>query len=1825
MAAASAPPAAMREGFATFYTGNKTWKKKFLRLDANTLSIYADSPEQKKSTSSWFGALKSSSKQTPVTPEQIFSLQDLSVIVSGDSVRRKYKREFVIELAFANAAKPVVFQANTKAEFVDWKDDLQHAYDERLNAMHDDGTSSSSSSSSATSSSTSTITDSSVPKMVTGGGGPAPVEKRVSSRSKQSGQSGLHQSRSGNKPQHPLQLTQSEQEEASSSSSDSDSDSDSDNSSTSETDSASVTASEAGLKPRSSRVKEDKIRSTRPSSKSVVSMTSEREHPLASGGERRDSVKDRVQRLEQKLDKKKQASPSGSTTACASGAGGASSSSSPLEGLGGLVLDTNHLHLDMPVLKPMNSQGKLSSQGSFLKSGTALGTPKMAGSSAQQSPPPWIPTGKPSDSKPTPATTPPGIEKEARQSFQQQFGQLNEQNLDINQAQQNPDPLRDSVSRSFHPSPTRNSDFLSKSRRITDSLADSALEDALGVSLHNVCTKRSSMSISDRPPKQVRDAVSAVLREEQEEARGSALGTHFGGPLAEIPEHSLKNTYQSICEQEEISFKWDERLRFYGKNNPQQISQLLGEFTTEAVEFSRKFIDHLCYSIPCDDVERARQSGMVTCALNHGIFYRLIVDADDHTKDETELALNGVEVRSIRFLVANIMGGDGKKKSNPDMIDPSVILNNMKHHGGNNAASSASANNCPFNGHLTVTVDYAGFRVFCQAVQPLEECNIACGWYPDKAGRLRYIEPDAPTKEALKLVQDTLNLKRTMLKLKDNPNARRIRLSPAQLLHKDTRNDKYYLGRQRTSLLAPLAESFSDVNPHTLNFLRPEMQVKLPFSLSPVPSFDFCAFCVDGCPQTDTLRKEIVEAYGFLKDDQIPKFVEELESGKRFPVDSKELRHHFHSFGINMTFLGYVYSKVSLPYIKHLILCDAIARVIKRGIRECCHNTMDKDHATAYASTWFSTVMQYESKVWTSIREWLQAHYTFQESDVVGVDFSTSIHAPILLQSMAHHCGVHIDTENQLYPTLRKEWRKVGLFVDFVPTVKTLCYRKCSHSMLNKERWTTKDFVKFVEHEQKLAKPWLCGNGAVSGFSASAGQEQGGGGAGQKSLTGLKQDAITGSSNATSTIGATLDPAESAYPNNFATSSNMSASTTKMNPAEHLLTTTCRRLQQNNGYLIDKSGSEYGLDQALRLYIDHLVSESSTATFQQQFGITNINNAANDSNLQEAKAASKFALQLFEDDPNLWLTFASQAYQHRLFDTGIVTAKQRKSGTTKNSVVQLPDPSDAQFDLSFEDIAKHIEYNFGEDHPLLLDFWRQRLDTLYQTVHADVAEILSVAKKCVELSKAAFGRVHGTTAWYHSLLGHVYVRADMVTEAINEYQRSLDLSVKSSNKNDFLIAGAYSCLRDAYCKKGDLDKASEYASKVQKVLEKLPKDNNSSAAQQEQYNMLPPGTATGAGTAAHQHQSLPKRILINLKHLTDIEEMRGEVDTAISHVTEILSKLQRYGTELELSRNTFEFQVIVQAVRLSICSQLPEISHRMKWERKFRDMERIGMGTVNQLEYQWTISDLSELPDHVAELLQLAESAVVNDVGSRRSTNMSHAASGINANVDDTKADADKESTTEQVGEQNKDENARTSEKKEEKAPAATTSAGEAEAKSVEDKVDADRDSTTACKATTEQQEEQDERTSNLGKSSRSSVLRESGTTTKQPEEKEKRPSATSVTSSKSSVVLSNGADEAASEVTESIAKTSKTSVKSPVLVDDDASTVVGGKKKKSTTAASTPTKDEIARQELLNIDNATSLTALDEIFQLVKFCDPDFTSMFELRLHAEVVASPNC
>jgi len=251
--------------------------------------------------------------------------------------------------------------------------------------------------------------------------------------------------------------------------------------------------------------------------------------------------------------------------------------------------------------------------------------------------------------------------------------------------------------------------------------------------------------------------------------------------------------------------------------------------------------------------------------------------------------------------------------------------------------------------------------------------------------------------------------------------------------------------------------------------------------------------------------------------------------------------------------------------------------------------------------------------------------------------------------------------------------------------------------------------------------------------------------------------------------------------------------------------------------------------------------------------------------------------------------------------------------------------------------------------------------------HADAhISLTEVAEKCVGLAKGAFGIAHPTTAWYHSLLGHALIKANKTDVAIEHYKRALDLSMKNMGSESHFVAGAYSCLRDAEIKKGDPEKALDFALKAQKILEKLDSSANSTASK----NIADASVGVTDILPNPNKVTNKAKLLVNMKHICNIHEMRLNIVDALEWVERILSLLQ--STDIDLSRGSFDFSVVVQAVRLTLCSALKP-QQKVDWERKCHKIDREQRSQVVHVDYQWTISDLSELPGYVQKLLVAAD------------------------------------------------------------------------------------------------------------------------------------------------------------------------------------------------------------------------------------------------------------
>jgi len=72
----------------------------------------------------------------------------------------------------------------------------------------------------------------------------------------------------------------------------------------------------------------------------------------------------------------------------------------------------------------------------------------------------------------------------------------------------------------------------------------------------------------------------------------------------------------------------------------------------------------------------------------------------------------------------------------------------------------------------------------------------------------------------------------------------------------------------------------------------------------------------------------------YLQQEVIPVLVKEFDDLKTIPVSSRQLESIFHSYGINMRYLGYVASIASQHHIKVICICNMIARTAKNIFNE---------------------------------------------------------------------------------------------------------------------------------------------------------------------------------------------------------------------------------------------------------------------------------------------------------------------------------------------------------------------------------------------------------------------------------------------------------------------------------------------------------------------------------------------------------------------------------------------------------------------------------------------------------------------------------------------------------------------------------------------------------------------------------------------------------------------------------------------------------------------------------------------------------------------------
>jgi hypothetical protein len=92
--------------------------------------------------------------------------------------------------------------------------------------------------------------------------------------------------------------------------------------------------------------------------------------------------------------------------------------------------------------------------------------------------------------------------------------------------------------------------------------------------------------------------------------------------------------------------------------------------------------------------------------------------------------------------------------------------------------------------------------------------------------------------------------------------------------------------------------------------------------------------------EMETNDEELIKASRFLRENWIPGFVKMLDKMEVCPFDSESLTKEMHKKGINMRYLGFIYIQSTIPFVRHLVLVEMIARVCKNIFQQKIRNSI---------------------------------------------------------------------------------------------------------------------------------------------------------------------------------------------------------------------------------------------------------------------------------------------------------------------------------------------------------------------------------------------------------------------------------------------------------------------------------------------------------------------------------------------------------------------------------------------------------------------------------------------------------------------------------------------------------------------------------------------------------------------------------------------------------------------------------------------------------------------------------------------------------------------
>lgn len=403
------------------------------------------------------------------------------------------------------------------------------------------------------------------------------------------------------------------------------------------------------------------------------------------------------------------------------------------------------------------------------------------------------------------------------------------------------------------------------------------------------------------------------------------------------------------------------------------IASYTGDFVKQAVEGVHHIVeeyalpDHLktCARIALFDQEKDPQSVQEDVFSHEGLLFRVIAvpwtvakaPSNDHKAflDKRRSVLAHDEIRhktaGNEFKAAAVLQ-DAVTKMHEDVrkeiIELRKTLKRNKIGAGVASSSSAARAVAEINAEtrnkiealkripnlsipLTTIIDYAGFRVevSCPLIDIDENSTMVAGYstteecYVNASAEVMNMLPRLGKQLNLSVMEKICKVTPKVFASSGGRNLEKVDVLSSTLHIHQCADDRFYAMNMKGILVSDLPRPHSyDALTHTLrpefvkSYSRPLYSDALRESIHPI---GLSEMGIDG----------VVKACSVLYSKRLREVMTRLDSLMFVPIDSYGLTQYLHSMGVNMRRIGICYELSKVPYIKQMLVIEAIGRTCK--------------------------------------------------------------------------------------------------------------------------------------------------------------------------------------------------------------------------------------------------------------------------------------------------------------------------------------------------------------------------------------------------------------------------------------------------------------------------------------------------------------------------------------------------------------------------------------------------------------------------------------------------------------------------------------------------------------------------------------------------------------------------------------------------------------------------------------------------------------------------------------------------------------------------------